>query len=94
MASLLVACFLFFEDCVSSSSIKRRFLAVNFGIGEVFKIDPSSKLLELRRRMMAMIVVLHLIWILFSFFNSLLVLASPNSNPVSMGIFSYELRVF
>jgi hypothetical protein len=33
-------------------------------------------------------VVLHLIWILFNFFNSLLVLLSSNSNPVSMGIFS------
>ena len=31
MASL-VACFLVFEDCVSSSSIKRRFLGMNFGV--------------------------------------------------------------
>ena len=84
----LVACFWVFENCVSSSSssIKRRFL--NFGVRGVFKIDPSSKLSWLRRRMMHMIVVLHLIWILFNFFNSLLVLASSNSNPVSMDIFS------
>ena len=84
----LVACFLVFEDCVSSSSIKRRFLGVNFSKGEVVEIDPSSKLSWLRRRMMPMITVLHLIWILFNFFNSPLVLLSSNSNPVSMGIFS------
>jgi hypothetical protein len=84
----LVACFWVFEDCVSSSSIKRRFLGVNFSKGEVAEIVPLSKLSWLRRRMMPMIVVLHLIWILFNFFNSLLVLLSSNSNPVSMGIFS------
>ena len=59
----LVACFLVFEDCVSSSSIKRRFLGMNFSKGEVLEIDPSSKLSWLRRRMMPMITVLHLIWI-------------------------------
>ena len=73
---------------MSSSSIKSRFLGVNFSKGEVAEIDPLSKLSWLRRRMMPMIVVLHLIWILFNFFNSLLVLLSSNSNPVSMGIFS------
>ena len=51
----LVACFLVFENCVSSSSIKRRFL--NFGVREVLKIDPSSKLSWLRRQMMPMIVL-------------------------------------
>ena len=109
MASL--ACFLGFEDSVSSSIIKGRFLEgsssdsgsppTSIGdnshpptMGEVLETDPSSKLSWLSRRMMVMSTILHLMWSLFNFFTSPLNLVSSNSKPVSMGVFSYELRAF